>query len=132
MRIQETIERDLTKEPQSVVRVYEDAQLKTDFAEYVLTDALAREFAKVLEPIIDSARPAAAGTNNVGIWVSGFFGSGKSHFAKVAGHLVADTAIGHGTARELFLRLLRPNSAAHQRVAELLQEAANYRLAATI
>src|SRR4051794_10847819 len=115
MRIQETIERDLWNEPQSVVRVYEDAQLKTDFAEYVLTDALAREFAKVLEPIVDSARPAAAGTNSVGIWVSGFFGSGKSHFAKVAGNLIADTAIGRDTARDLFTRLLKADSPSHQR-----------------
>ena len=132
MQIQETIERDLRNEPQGVVKVYEDAQLKTDFAEYVLTDALAREFAKVLEPIVDSARPAAPGTNNVGVWVSGFFGSGKSHFAKVGGHLVADTLIGPDTARGLFTRLLKAGSSAHDRVAELLQEAANYRLRATL
>jgi hypothetical protein len=126
MKIREAIQRDLRNEPQAVVRVYEDAQLRTDFAEYVLTDALAAEFEKVLLPIIDSARPAGPGTNKVGVWVSGFFGSGKSHFAKIAGHVIADTTIGDDTARTLFARLLRAGRPSHDRIGELLQEAANY------
>jgi hypothetical protein len=132
MKIRETIERDLAHEPQSHVRVYEDAQLRTDFVEYVLTDVLAREFAKVLEPIIESARPATAGTNSVGIWVSGFFGSGKSHFAKIAGHLVADTLIDEDTARGLFARLFKPGHSGHDQLAEVLQEAGSYGLRATL
>ena len=132
MKVRETIGRDLAREPQSHVRVYEDAQLRTDFAEYVLTDVLAREFGKVLEPIVESARPATAGTNSVGIWVSGFFGSGKSHFAKVAGHLVADTTIGNDTARNLFERLVKAGRHAHDQLAEVLQEAEGYGLRATL
>ena len=132
MNIQDTIERDLRNEPQAVIRVYEDARLRSDFAEYVLTDVLAGEFQKILSPIVDSAKPAGAGTNNVGIWISGFFGSGKSHFAKVAGHLIADTSIGQDTARSLFARLLKTGRPAHDQIAELLQEAANYRLTATL
>src|SRR6266540_2812550 len=118
MKIRDTIERDLGNEPQSVVKVYETARLRTDFTEYVLTDTLAREFAKVLEPLVESARPATTGTGKVGIWISGFFGSGKSHFAKIAGHLAADTAIGGETARSLFGRLLRPGSPPDDRLAE--------------
>ena len=53
--IRGTIARDLGDEPQSVVKVNETGKLKTDFREYVLTDALAKEFGKVLDPIIDSA-----------------------------------------------------------------------------
>jgi hypothetical protein len=132
MKIREAIRRDLRNEPQAVVRVYEDAQLRTDFVEYVLTNALAADFEKVLAPIIESAKPAAPGTNKIGVWVSGFFGSGKSHFAKVAGHLVADTRIGEDTARSLFAELLRAGRPAHDRIAELLQEAANYGLTATL
>src|SRR5438132_3841915 len=132
MNIGESIERDLAREPQSHVRVYEDTQLKTDFAEYVLTDVLAREFVKVLAPIVESARPATVGTNSVGIWVSGFFGSGKSHFAKVAGHLVADTAIGTDSARMLFRRVMKLGQPSHDQLAEVLQEAGSYGLKATI
>src|SRR6266511_6352495 len=106
--VRQTIERDLADEPQSVVRVSETAKLGPDIKEYVLTDQLAREFGKVLERVIDAARPGGADTDKVGIWVSGFFGSGKSHFAKLAGHLLADTDLGGETARELFSHLLHP------------------------
>mgnify|MGYP005847167031 FL=1 len=127
--VRDTIERDLADEPQTIVRVYETSKLHTDLVEYVLTDQLAREFAKVLERVVDSARPAGGETDKVGVWVSGFFGSGKSHFAKLAGHLLADTGVGGGeTARELFSRLLHPGRTADERLRELFQQAKTYRL----
>ena len=126
MKIREIVERDLTDEPQSVVKVYETKKLKVDFKEYVLTDPLAREFAKVLEPIVESARPAGGGISNVGVWVSGFFGSGKSHFAKVVGHLIADTNVDGESARSMFRDHLKPNRVGDASVAELLQQADAY------
>lgn len=130
MKVRDTIDRDLTDEPQGVVRVYETEKLAADLREYVLEDPLPREFAKVLEPVIDSARPAAGGTDKVGVWVSGFFGTGKSHFAKIAGHLLADTPLGSDTARGLFAQLLHPGRPDDERLRELLQEAATYGLKA--
>ncbi len=130
LTVRETIERDLADEPQTIVRVYEASTLRTDLVEYVLTDQLAREFAKVVERVVDSARPAGGETDKVGVWVSGFFGSGKSHFAKLAGHLLADTEVGGGErARELFSRLLHPGRPADERLRELFQQARTYRLA---
>jgi len=127
--VRDTIARDLADEPQSVIRVYQTDHLRTDVSEYVLTDQLARDFKDVLEPIIDSARPAGGDTDKVGVWVSGFFGSGKSHFAKLAGHLLADTDTGGGEgAREVFSRHLHADRQYDQRLRELFQEARNYRL----
>ena len=130
MKVRDTIDRDLADEPQDVVRVYETEKLATDLREYVLADPLPREFAKVLEPVVDSAKAAAGDTEKVGIWVSGFFGTGKSHFAKIAGHLLADTPVGGDTARGLFTRLLHPGRPDDEHLRELLQEAATYRLRA--
>lgn len=129
MKIRDCIERPLSDEPQSVVKVYETAKLRTDIQEYVLTDRLARDLAEVLAAVIDSARPGFPGTDKVGIWVSGFFGSGKSHFAKLAGHLLADTPLGTDTARSAFTALLHRRRSSDDRLRELFQQAANYRLA---
>jgi hypothetical protein len=129
LTVREIMDRDLADEPQSVVRVYETSKLRTDFLEYVLTDQLAREFAKVLERVIDSARPSGGETDKVGVWVSGFFGSGKSHFAKLAGHVLSDTRVGSDSARDLFAHLLHSERASDERLRELLQQAKTYRLA---
>lgn len=132
MKIKDIIVRDLRDEPQPTVRVYEDAQLKTDFSEYVLTDGLARQFDEVLSRIVETAKPAAPGTNSVGVWISGFYGSGKSHFAKVAGHVLADTPIDGRGARDRFRELLHAGRPPHERLRELLQEMENYGLSATV
>src|SRR5581483_4818287 len=58
------------------------------------------------------------------------FGTGKSHFAKVAGHLLADTPVGGDTARGLFAQLLHAGKPDDERVRELVQEAATYKLKA--
>src|SRR5450759_2598818 len=129
MKIRDCIERPLSDEPQSVVKVYETAKLRTDIQEYVLTDRLAQDLADVLGAVIDSARPGFTGTDKVGIWVSGFFGSGKSHFAKLAGHLLADTPVGSDTARSVFGALLHRSRSSDDRLRELFQQAVNYRLA---
>ncbi len=128
--VRDTIERSLANEPQSVVYVGEGSKLFADFDEYVLTDHLAKDYATVLEPIVIAAKPPGEDTNKVGIWVSGFFGSGKSHFAKIAGHLLADSEVdGTGeTARSMFRRLLRQGKPADDTVAELLQQASTYQL----
>ncbi|MCL4534926.1 MAG: BREX system P-loop protein BrxC [Bacteroidetes bacterium] len=128
LTIRDTIERDLANEPQSVVRVYETGKLRTDLLEYVLTDQLAHEFGKVLERVVESAQPAGGETDKVGVWVSGFFGSGKSHFAKLAGHLLADTKLGDESARGLFQRLLHPGRRGDERIRELFQQAATYKM----
>jgi ATP-dependent Lon protease len=128
--VRDTIERSLADEPQSVVKVNEQGQLRTDLVEYVLTEQLAREFEKVLERVVDAARPSGGETDQIGVWISGFFGSGKSHFAKLVGHLLADTAVQGGTTRELFRKLLHPGRASDERLRELLQQAQTYRLAA--
>jgi hypothetical protein len=120
--VRDTIERSLADEPQSVVKVTETARLRTDLVEYVLTDQLAKEYAKVLDHVVESLKPSGAGTDRVGIWVSGFFGSGKSHFAKLLGHLLADTPVGGETARSLFRSLLHLGRTDDRKVQEALHQ----------
>jgi len=120
-----TIERDLADEPRSVIKVAETSGLRSELLEYVLTDRLARHFADALESLVQSARPAAAEAKGNCIWLSGFFGSGKSRFAKLAGHVLANTPVGDATARDLFRQLLHSGNAGDDRVAELLRGGGN-------
>jgi hypothetical protein len=130
--VRDTILRDLSDEIQSVIKVEETDRLVIDLREYVVTDRLAEQFRDVLGEVVSSARPATGNVPKVGVWVSGFFGSGKSHFAKLVGHLIADSATPAGTARELFERRLKPGNPKHDQVAALLQEARNYGLRALV
>ena len=57
--------------------------------EYVVTNELDRHFRAFFEVYTtDLSDPAIA--NRVGVWISGFFGSGKSHFLKILSYILAN------------------------------------------
>ena len=59
------------------------AKLKEEVSEYVVTEKLQESFEKILDALYTGME---SGSNEVGIWVSGFYGSGKSSFAKYLGY----------------------------------------------
>jgi hypothetical protein len=62
--------------------------------EYVITKELDRHFRHFFEtyvPAIKNRNPAVAG--KIGVWVSGFFGSGKSHFIKILSYLLENRSV---------------------------------------
>ena len=58
------------------------AALKREITEYVVTDKLRNSFDKVLDSM---SAGMESESHEIGIWVSGFYGSGKSSFAKYLG-----------------------------------------------
>jgi hypothetical protein len=101
MKIDEIFRHDLAREIKEVIKV-DDADIAAvtdELREYVVTDHIHDEFADVLEQYQDSINKPSEIVN---AWVSGFFGSGKSSFAKVLGYILADSALGQSTAAELF------------------------------
>ena len=60
----------------------EPAALKREITEYVVTDKLRDSFDKVLDSM---SAGMESKSHEIGIWVSGFYGSGKSSFAKYLG-----------------------------------------------
>lgn len=57
-------------------------QLKREITEYVVTDSIETSFERLLN-CFDQGM--GGGSQEIGIWVSGFYGSGKSSFTKYLG-----------------------------------------------
>lgn len=87
MKIQNIFEKDITRNIQGVIKVgQDDAQtIKQDLDEYVVTTELQRYF----DDFFDAYEKGINGTTDkMGVWISGFFGSGKSHFLKILSYLL--------------------------------------------
>ncbi|WP_277484618.1 BREX system P-loop protein BrxC [Catalinimonas alkaloidigena] len=63
--------------------VSQETRLKAEISEYVVTESIEEQFEKLLSKM--QAAMEAGGENEVGVWVSGFYGSGKSSFTKYLG-----------------------------------------------
>lgn len=63
--------------------VSQEARLKSEISEYVVTDSIDLQFENLLLKM--EAAMDRGGENEVGVWVSGFYGSGKSSFTKYLG-----------------------------------------------
>jgi len=61
----------------------QEARLKAEISEYVVTESIEDQFEKLLGKMQHAMD--VGGENEVGVWVSGFYGSGKSSFTKYLG-----------------------------------------------
>lgn len=58
-------------------------RLKAEISEYVVTESIEEQFHKLLDRM--QLAMESGGENEIGVWVSGFYGSGKSSFTKYLG-----------------------------------------------
>jgi hypothetical protein len=82
---------------EGVIKADDEASLRTEVEEYVLTN----EVAKRLEEFL-AAYTSYAGAN--GVWISGFFGSGKSHLLKMLALLLENRSVDGVSVLDLFLQ----------------------------
>jgi hypothetical protein len=112
MTIREIIKRDIGVKIEGVVKVFDRAALASEFREYVVTDKIEDELKKVFDTftqVSEALRRGGRTRDVMGMWVSGFFGSGKSHFAKVLGYLLQNDDLGDGSGErciDVFLKHL--------------------------
>jgi len=95
MELKTLFERDVSRPIEGVIKADDEASLKSELEEYVLTN----EVAKRLDLFLD-AYNNYHGAN--GVWVSGFFGSGKSHLLKMLALVLENRTVDGATALELF------------------------------
>jgi hypothetical protein len=81
---------------EGVIKADDEASLYVELSEYVLTDEVAKRLSHFLDAYNDYH-----GAN--GVWVSGFFGSGKSHLLKMLALLLENRVIDAHTALDIFL-----------------------------
>ena len=92
MKIKNLFERDIFRPINGVVKAdqLDESSVWQELDEFVITRELdghlRRFFAAYLDALEHTGDPEVAG--KIGIWVSGFFGSGKSHFIKVLSYLL--------------------------------------------
>lgn len=81
--INEIFAKPIDRSIEGVIKADDTSQLATEVEEYVLTNEAAKGLTDVLEAYTQY-------TNANGVWISGFFGSGKSHLLKMLAHLLGD------------------------------------------
>ena len=94
-----SIDRDL----KGVIKVgqAEDENIKQELEEYVVTKELQKHFAT----FFDHYKKGISGrTDKMGVWISGFFGSGKSHFLKIISYILENKTVDGVPAIEFFER----------------------------
>lgn len=101
MKVAGVFRRPIDRRIEEVIKVELDDQqlVKDELAEYVATERIQTELERVLDPYQETIDSPSEETN---VWVSGFFGSGKSSFAKVLGYLVANPVVHGRPASEWF------------------------------
>jgi hypothetical protein len=90
----------------------QEARLKAEISEYVVTDSIEEQFRKLLDRM--QLAMESGGENEIGVWVSGFYGSGKSSFTKYLGLAFDDQRTIDGTPflKHLQDRLHKPQTKA--------------------
>jgi hypothetical protein len=102
-KIGDLLDRDFSRHIEEIIKVNnsDPDTVYTELTEYVATprikDAYERLFASM------AAAPTSP-NEGVGVWISGFFGSGKSSFAKNLGYVLANRPVGETKASTLFLK----------------------------
>ena len=81
---------------EGVIKADDEAHLKQEVEEYILTNEVTKRLDAFLAAYNDYQ-----GAN--GVWISGFFGSGKSHLLKMLALLFDDREVNGTAVREIFL-----------------------------
>ncbi|WP_214044222.1 BREX system P-loop protein BrxC [Methanomethylovorans sp.] len=101
IKIHDLFQKDIRREINGVIKVdqYDEDSIYTELDEYVVT----KETLKHLDIFFEKYLHAMSEpTDKIGVWVSGFFGSGKSHFIKMLSYLLENQVVRDKRALDFF------------------------------
>jgi 2-phosphoglycerate kinase len=103
--IGELLTRDLSRKIEEIIQVdqADEQSVHAEITEYIGTDSIREQYHHLLKAI---AEAPADPHESVGVWVSGFFGSGKSSFAKNLGYALQNRSVLGSKFADLFKKQL--------------------------
>ena len=92
MKIQNMFQKDIERDINGVIKVMQDddRSLEQELSEYIITKELRRHFRTFFD---NYTKAIDQPTDKIGVWISGFFGSGKSHFLKILSYLLSNQEV---------------------------------------
>ena len=101
MKIQSMFQKDINRDINGVIKVAQDdvRSLEQELGEYIITKELRRHFNTFFD---NYSKAIDQPTDKIGVWISGFFGSGKSHFLKILSYLLSNARVGDRMAVDFF------------------------------
>ncbi len=101
MLIKEMFSKPIDRDIKGVIKVgqADDENIRQELEEYVVTKELQKHFADFFAGY---KKGINGHTDKMGVWISGFFGSGKSHFLKILSYLLANKEVNGKKALEYF------------------------------
>ena len=101
MQIKNMFRDDINRKINGVIQVEQDKTdvVEQEVKEYVVTNELKKHFTNFFNVYSEGFDVP---TDNVGAWITGFFGSGKSHFLKILSYLLKNSVVEGKRAIEYF------------------------------
>src|SRR5450631_1244750 len=99
--IGDLLTRDLSHKIEEIIQVdqADEQSVHDEITEYVATDSIREQYHDLLKAVADAPSDP---NESVGVWVSGFFGSGKSSFAKNLGYALENRTVLGSKFADLF------------------------------
>ncbi len=103
--IGDLLARDLSRKIEEIIQVdqADEQSVHAEITEYISTDSIRDQYHLLLKAIAEAPTEPH---ESIGVWVSGFFGSGKSSFAKNLGYVLENRTVLGSRFAELFKQQL--------------------------
>ena len=97
MKLRTIFSKPIDRPIDGVIKADDDESLLIELEEYVVTNEIEQNISRLLSDYNNY-------TNKNGIWISGFFGSGKSHLLKILSLVLENKTVEEQKAAEIFLQ----------------------------
>lgn len=101
-KINEILTLDLQEDMKSVIDLedHSEVEVQQEIESYIVTEGIAKHLCNFTKQFTSNIK-------ETGVWLSGFYGSGKSYFGKMLGYIIDNPNINGTPARERFIPRLK-------------------------